>query len=83
MNGTGPLGYGPGTGWGLGPCGAGMAQQRGFNQGLNRGRFGGYGLNQPKITKKQEIDVLTDEAEVLENELKAVKEQIAKLKAQK
>ena len=23
-NGTGPLGFGPGTGWGLGPCGAGM-----------------------------------------------------------
>jgi hypothetical protein len=23
-NGTGPWGQGPGTGWGLGPCGAGM-----------------------------------------------------------
>lgn len=27
-NGTGPLGFGPGTGWGLGPCGAGMGWGR-------------------------------------------------------
>ena len=24
FNGTGPMGQGPGTGWGLGPCGSGM-----------------------------------------------------------
>jgi hypothetical protein len=29
-DGTGPLGAGPGTGWGLGPCGAG--RRRGFSR---------------------------------------------------
>jgi hypothetical protein len=33
-DGTGPWGAGPGTGWGLGPCGAG--QRRGFGRGFGR-----------------------------------------------
>ncbi|MFZ5449886.1 MAG: DUF5320 domain-containing protein [Thermodesulfobacteriota bacterium] len=37
-NGTGPLGTGPGTGWGLGPCGAG--RRRGFGRGMGRGAWG-------------------------------------------
>lgn len=36
---TGPVGYGPGTGRGMGPCGRGMAYGRGFGQGSGR-RFG-------------------------------------------
>lgn len=46
-DGTGPWGAGPGTGWGMGPCGAGRrrgASQfwgRGFGRGAwGRGRFG-------------------------------------------
>ncbi|MEN6443777.1 MAG: DUF5320 domain-containing protein [Methanoregula sp.] len=30
---TGPAGYGPGTGRGMGPCGRGMAVGRGFGRG--------------------------------------------------
>jgi hypothetical protein len=37
-NGTGPLGAGPGTGWGLGPCGAG--RRRGSGRSMARGAYG-------------------------------------------
>jgi len=39
-DGTGPSGLGPGTGWGRGPCGAGLRRGRGFSRGFGRG-FGG------------------------------------------
>jgi hypothetical protein len=45
FNGAGPWGRGPGTGWGLGPCGAG--QRRGLGglggRGFGRGGFAGRG----------------------------------------
>jgi len=53
FNGTGPFGTGPGTGWGRGPCGAGLRRGfgpyggSGFGWGgrgaWGRGRFGGWG----------------------------------------
>jgi len=73
FNGTGPLGSGPGTGWGLGPCGAGMAWRRGFGQGFGR-RF---------YTRKEEAETLKEETELLENELKAIKERLTELRAKK
>ncbi|MDD2697124.1 MAG: DUF5320 domain-containing protein [Candidatus Pacebacteria bacterium] len=73
-NGTGPWGAGPGTGWGMGPCGAGMGFRRGF------GRFWRFGS---QITKKEEKEVLDEEVEILEEELKAIKTRIAELKDQK
>ncbi len=33
-DGTGPLGFGPGTGWGRGPCGAGFRRGRGSGRGF-------------------------------------------------
>ncbi len=36
---TGPVGYGPGTGRGMGPCGGGMAFGRGGRMGMG-GRMG-------------------------------------------
>ncbi len=88
FDGTGPTGAGPGTGWGLGPCGAGMAWRRGFGRGLGYGRglgwrrFGGY-LYQPQITKKEEKEILEDEVVDLEEELKAIKARLAELRGQK
>jgi hypothetical protein len=35
FDGTGPRGQGPGSGWGMGPCGAGG--RRGFSRGMGRG----------------------------------------------
>lgn len=37
-DGTGPWGQGPGTGWGLGPCGVG--RRRGYGGGFGRGAWG-------------------------------------------
>ncbi|MFZ2088633.1 MAG: DUF5320 domain-containing protein [Desulfobaccales bacterium] len=39
FNGTGPRGQGPGSGWGMGPCGAG--RRMGFARGGGRGAWGG------------------------------------------
>jgi len=66
-NGTGPLGLGPGTGWGLGPCGGGMSWRRGFGRGF--GRFWRFG---PQITKKEEKEMLKEEVGILEDELKVI-----------
>ena len=83
LDGTGPMGSGPGTGWGLGPCGGGMAygrQARG--RGLGWRRFWGrYPYAAP--SKKEESDMLSGEAEILEEELKAIKARLSQLKGQK
>lgn len=81
-DGTGPLGLGPGTGWGLGPCGAGMAWRRGWGRGFGWRRFWGYYPNFAP-TKKEETEILSEEAAVLEEELKAIKARLAELKGQK
>lgn len=82
---TGPLGLGPGTGWGLGPCVPGWP--RGFGRGFGWRRFGNYPEFYPayprSLTKKEELGMLGDEAEALEEELKAIKARIAELKGQK
>lgn len=77
FDGTGPLGYGPGTGWGIGPCGAGMAWRMGFG----RGGAGGIGWRR-FFTRKEESGVLKEEVEALESELKAIKERLAELERQ-
>lgn len=78
FNGTGPLGQGPLTGRGLGPCGWGLGYGRGFGRGFGRGlgwrRF---------YTKKEESGMLKEEAEILQEELKAVKERLAAIEGQK
>lgn len=80
FDGTGPLGLGPSTGWGMGPCGVGMGMgwRRGFGRGF--GRFWKFGY---QITKKEEKEVLEEEVEILEDELKAIKERLAEIKGQK
>lgn len=40
-DGTGPWGQGPGSGWGLGPCGFG--RRRGYGGGFGRGAGRGFG----------------------------------------
>ena len=84
FDGTGPWGQGAGTGWGLGLCGDGMGWRRGG--GYGRGRSWGYGPYQPyqsQITRKEEKEILEDEAADLEEELKAVKARLSQLKSQK
>lgn len=73
---TGPLGMGAGTGWGLGPCGMGF--KRGFGRGF--GRFWKFG---PQVAPKDEKEFLENEAKVLEEDLKAVKDRLNELNTQK
>jgi hypothetical protein len=86
-NGTGPMGAGPGTGRGMGPCGGGQAYGRGgAGRGQGRGlgwrRFWGY-YPAANPTKKEETEMLSEEAAILEEELKAAKARLAQLKGQK
>ncbi|MFH0803779.1 MAG: DUF5320 domain-containing protein [Candidatus Tagabacteria bacterium] len=76
-NGTGPLGFGPGTGRELGPCGMGMGWQRGFGRGF--GRFWRFGSQVPQ---KEEKQMLEEEADILEDELKTIKDRLNELKEQ-
>jgi len=82
---TGPLGQGPLTGRGLGPCG------RGMGRGLGMGRGRGFGwrartmqimpIQQPAvITEKQEKEFLEQELTVLKEEMKDIEERIKELK---
>lgn len=78
FNGTGPMGYGPGTGWGMGPCGGGLAYGRRL---AGQRRF--WGHYPASVTKKEEREILSEEVEILEQELEAVKSRLAQIKGQK
>ena len=69
---TGPMGYGPMTGRGLGPCGRGF--RRGAGRGFGRGPWcpQPYGYYQP--TKEEEIKILEAELKEIEARLKELKE---------
>lgn len=86
-DGTGPLGFGPGTGWGLGPCGARMGWRRGGGRGFGRRGAWGYPYGaypyQPQITKEEEKEMLKDEMAGLEEELKAIKARLNELEGEK
>lgn len=83
FDGTGPLGYGPGTGRRLGPCGAGIGWRRGFGRGYGRPSCWGPYDTPYRMTQKEETETLRNEAEILEEELKEIKERLAELKAKK
>jgi len=93
FDGTGPLGLGPGTGWGLGPCGAGRAWRRGLGRGLGYGRgfawrrywgypYGAYPY-QSQLTKEEEKEMLEEELENLKEEMKQLEARLTELKAEK
>ncbi len=68
---TGPRGMGPRTGRGMGPCGDGYGYGGGFGRGFGGRQF---------FSRKEESEILEDEVEDLENEMKAIKERLAELK---
>ena len=75
-DGTGPMGYGPGTGRGWGPCGGGM--RRGW------GLWGGYGMGPRRfLSSRNERAALEEEEKMLEEELAIVREEKAALKDRK
>jgi hypothetical protein len=74
-DGIGPLGYGPMTGWGLGPCGRALGRRR------SRLGFGWRWLRYS--TRKGELEVLEEEAKLLKEELAEIEKEIKGLKGQK
>ena len=63
---TGPLGQGPLTGRGLGPCG------RGFGRGFGRGRV--------VLTSKDEKKILQEELQEIETEKTEIQKRLKELK---
>jgi len=75
LDGTGPMGQGPMTGRGFGPCGGGARRGLGCRRGFGLGRF--------FYSPKNQIQALEDEEKMLEEELKIIKEEKESLKSQK
>ena len=73
FDGSGPAGYGPGMGRGMGPCGRGMAMRRGFGRGFGRGRgfgagfYGNYAEPEP-LSKEAQKQLLEAELKRIEAE---------------
>ena len=78
FDGTGPLGRGPGTGWGMGPCGGGM-RWNGYARPASRG-FGLGFAGRRFFTKTEEKEMLNEEVSSLKEELKAIQERLMELK---
>ena len=88
MDGTGPMGMGPMTGRGLGPCGYGYGRGYGRGRGMGYGRGYGYGTpispwsyRQPTVTEEKAI--VQDDVVALKEELKAAEERLSQLENQK
>ena len=77
LNGTGPRGLGPRSGWGNGPCGRGMGRG-----GCGFGRFGAY-PSLPRLSKEEETEILKEEVQVLQEDLKEMQERLTQLKDEK
>ena len=75
---TGPMGYGPRTGRGFGPCGRGLGFRRGFGMGFVRG-YSGYGPSAYAPTKEQEIADLNAEKEAIHQELREIEARLKEL----
>lgn len=74
FNGTGPMGYGPGTGRGFGPCCSGS----GFGKGFNRS----YGYGFRNYSKQDGKSIIEEDIKILKEELKAAEEELKTLKGQ-
>lgn len=87
---TGPLGRGPMTGRGMGPCGRGLARGagtapgRGFGRGMGRG-MGPYWGSAPAYqpTKEQELADLRAEKVLIEQDLEAIRARLKELETKK
>ena len=81
MDRTGPLGQGPLTGRGLGPCGAGF--RRGFGRGMGRGfgfrRFA-MAPQTMELTQADEKKILQEELKEIELERKEIEKRLKELK---
>lgn len=73
FDGTGPLGEGPRTGRGLGPCGRGLSWKHFWGRGLGWRR---------RMSEEDSLAALEKEKEDLTSRLKEIEEQIDQFKKQ-
>ena len=74
-DGTGPMGQGPLTGRGMGPCGRGL--RRGFGRGFGFSRAYGTPV---EFSKDEKIKILEADKAEIEAELKEINKTIQELK---
>ncbi len=80
FNKTGPLGQGPATGRGFGPCGLGLGWRKRFSPGRGLGRY--FDWKWPQ-NKKEQLEAMKEYKEALEEELKDVGKEEKELQADK
>ncbi len=71
FDGTGPWGMGPGTEWGLGPCGAGRGFRRGFGRGFGPGFGRGFGWRWwwMNYSPEDELEMLRQQKDFIEQRI--------------
>lgn len=80
FDGTGPTGNGPGTGRAMGNCGAGIGSGLGMSFGMGAGMGLGCWCGCRRFySSENQLEVLEQDAAMLERELKAVKAEIQAL----
>ena len=77
---TGPMGQGPMTGRGLGPCGRGLGFRRGFGRRFGRVAMQPVEITQPVLTEIDEKKILEEELKEIENEKKEIQNRLKELK---
>jgi len=77
-DGRGPLGFGPGTGWGAGPCVS--PRYRGYFRPRRRG-FWGYGYRAAEPYPGEVPGEFSGEKEVLKQEVEILREQLKQVEA--
>ena len=78
FDGTGPWGMGPGTGWGVGPCGGGFAFRRGFGRGwFGRGRGFGWRWMARNYSPQNELEMLKQQRDFLNERIQELESQIS------
>ncbi len=82
FDGTGPMGIGPMTGRGLGPCGGFRGRGRGFGYGMMMGGCPWYG-QMIRPTAEEEKEILKDQVEMLKQNLDSAQKRLSELESQK
>jgi hypothetical protein len=78
QDGTGPLGQGPLTGRGFGPCGRGLGFRRGFCRGFGWRRQ--YFGEPVELTKEQQKRILEEELKEIDIEKEAIEKKLKEFK---
>jgi hypothetical protein len=82
FDGTGPQGFGPQTGRGMGPCGRGAGFRPRFGRGFGRafGFFRGRNYNEPaELSKSEQKKQLKEDLRAIEDEKKEIENEIKRL----